>query len=119
MDFSKQRVSIEEARQTNMIDYLSKLGHEPAKVRGCDYWYLSPLREERTPSFKINRKLNRWYDHELGKGGNLIDFGILYNNCTVREFLHQLSGNLSFQKPLVKHSHEQAESDVESKIKIL
>lgn len=119
MNFSKQRLSIEEARQTDMVDYLFKLGYEPTKVRGCDYWYLSPLREERTPSFKVNQKLNRWYDHGLGKGGNIIDFAILYNNCTVGEFLHQLSGNLSFQKPLGKHLHEQAESDVESKIKIL
>ena len=119
MNFSKQRLSIEDARQTDMVNYLSKLGYEPAKVRGIDYWYLSPFREERTPSFKVNLKLNRWYDHGLGKGGNIIDFAILYNNCTVGEFLHQLSGNISFQKPLVKHSHEQAKSDVESKIKIL
>ena len=119
MSFSKQRLSVEEARRTDMVDYLSKLGYEPAKVRGIDYWYLSPLREERTASFKINRKLNRWYDHGLGKGGNIIDFAILYNNCTVGEFLHQLSGNLSFQKPLLKHLDEQTESDAESKIKIL
>ena len=119
MNFSKQRVSIEEARQTDMVNYLSKLGYEPAKVRGIDYWYLSPLREERTPSFKVNRKLNRWYDHGLGKGGNIIDCAILYNNCTVGEFLHQLGGNLSFQKPLAHHLDEQAESSPESKIKIL
>jgi DNA primase len=119
MNFSKQRVSIEEARQTDMVDYLSKLGYEPANVRGIDYWYLSPLREERTPSFKINRKLNRWYDHGLGKGGNIIDFAILYNNGTVGEFLHQLRGNLSFQQPSVKYLDEQAESNAESKIKII
>lgn len=119
MNFSRQRHSIEEARQIDMVDYLSKLGHEPAKVRGNDYWYLSPLREERTPSFKINRKLNRWYDHGLGKGGNIIDFAILYNNCTVGEFLHQLNSNLSFQKPLVSHLDEKLESDAESKIKVL
>ncbi len=119
MNFSGQRLSIEEARQTDMVDYLSKLGYEPAKVKGIDYWYLSPLREERTPSFKINRKINRWYDHGLGKGGNIIDFAILYDNCTVGEFLRQLSGNLSFQQPLVKHLNKQAESNFESKIIIL
>ena len=119
MNFSKQRLSIEEARQIDMVDYLSKLGYEPAKVRGINYWYLSPLRNERTPSFKVSQKLNRWYDHGLGKGGNIIDFAILYNNCTVGEFLHQLSGNLSFQKPLVKHLDDHGESNAESKIKIL
>ncbi len=119
MNFREQRLSIEEARQTDMVEYLLKLGHEPAKIRGINYWYLSPLREERTPSFKINRKLNRWYDHGLGKGGNIIDFAILYNNCTVGEFLYQLSGNFSFQKPLVIHSHEQDTRNTESKINIL
>ena len=119
MNVSGQRFSIEEARQTDMVDYLSKLGYEPAKVRGIDYWYLSPLREERTPSFKINRKLNRWYDHGLGKGGNIIDFAILYNNCTVGEFLHQLSGNLSFQKPPFKQLDKQGDSEPKSKIIIL
>lgn len=118
MNFSKQRLSIEEARQTDMVDYLSKLGYEPTRIRGINYWYLSPLREERTPSFKVNRKLNRWYDHGLGKGGNIIDFAIAYNNCTIGEFLHLLSCNLSFQKPLIKQSDEQVES-TESKIKIL
>jgi len=119
MNVSGQRLSIEEARQTDLVDYLSKLGYEPAKVKGIDYWYLSPLREERTPSFKINRKLNRWYDHGLGKGGNIIDFAILYNNCTVGEFLHQLSRNLSFQKSPVKQLDKQADREPESKIIIL
>ena len=74
-----------------MIDYLSKLGYEPVKVRNCDYWYLSPLREEKTASFKVNKKLNRWYDHGLGKGGNIIDFGIAYHHCTIGELLQQFA----------------------------
>jgi len=119
MNFSKQRLSVEEARETDMVNYLSNLGHEPTKIRGNDYWYLSPLREEKTASFKVNRRLNRWYDHGLGKGGNIIDFAILYNNCTVGEFLHQLSGNLSLQQPFVKHLKKQADGDPESKVGIL
>ena len=93
MNFSGQKLSIEEARRADIVDYLAKLGHEPSKIKGSDYWYSSPLRNEKTPSFKVNRKLNRWYDHGLGKGGNIIDFAILYNNCTIGEFLRQLSGH--------------------------
>ncbi len=119
MNFSQQRLSIEEAKQIDIIDYLSKLGYEAVKIRNFDYWYLSPLRKEKIPSFKVSRKLNRWYDHGLGKGGNIIDFGILYNNCTVGEFLHQLSSNFSFQKPFVFHSCEQDRNNTESKINIL
>jgi len=109
MDFRNQGLSISEAKEMDMVNYLSALGHEPAKIRNNDYWYLSPLREEKTPSFKVNRKLNRWYDHGLGRGGNLIDFGIEYHHCTFGELLNKLSGNLSFQKPhaqMVKSVYE-------------
>jgi len=81
--------------------YLSKFGYEPAKVRKNDYWYLSPLRNENTPSFKIDRSINRWYDHGIGKGGNLVDFGILYFGCSVAELLEKLGGDFSFQQPII------------------
>ncbi len=57
-----------EARQIDMVDYLAKAGYQPQRIRDNDYWYHSPLRNERTPSFKVNRKINRWYDHGIGKG---------------------------------------------------
>lgn len=80
-----------EAKQIDLVDYLAALGHRPQKIRNKDYWYLSPLREEKTSSFKVNRSLNSWYDHRIGKGGNLIDFGIFYFNCTIRDLLQHLS----------------------------
>ncbi|TRW23803.1 DNA primase [Flavobacterium zepuense] len=80
------------AKQLDLVDYLSSLGHLPTKINGSDYWYHSPLREEKTPSFKVNRNLNVWYDHGEGKGGNLIDFGTVYFKCTANEFLQQLAG---------------------------
>ncbi len=87
MENSKNGVSLEEIREMDIVTYLANLGHEPTKVRNNDFWYLSPLRQETLPSFKVNRKINRWYDHGLGKGGNLIDFAILYQGCSVGEFL--------------------------------
>lgn len=119
MNFSKQMLSIEEARQIDIIDYLSKLGYAPAKVRNCDYWYLSPLRDEKTPSFKVNKKLNRWYDHGLGKGGNMIDFAIQFHNCTVGELLQKLSYVFSFHQPVIQQSTEPLKESEESKIKII
>ena len=74
-----------EAKQIDLVDYLAALGHQPQKIRNQDYWYLSPFRDEKTPSFKVNRSKNVWYDHGIGKGGNLIDFGIIYFNCSVSE----------------------------------
>jgi len=58
-----KKMSCEDARQIDFVDYLASLGYHPQKSRGADYWYLSPLREEKTPSFKVNRQKNLWYDH--------------------------------------------------------
>jgi hypothetical protein len=88
--------SLQELKQTDIVEYLEKLGHQPQKIRNNDYWYLSPLRDETQPSFKVNRKLNAWYDHGIGKGGNIIDFGILYHECNVSQLIKKLQDFLSF-----------------------
>ena len=58
-------MNCEQANQIDMVDYLSSLGFQPTSVRGNDYWYLSPLRDEKKASFKIQRSKNVWYDHVL------------------------------------------------------
>jgi hypothetical protein len=98
-----------EAKKIDMVDYLARAGHHPKRVRDNDYWYLSPLRNERTASFKINRKFNCWYDHGMGKGGNIIDFALLFHNCTISDWLHSLKGNfLGHEAPVnaVKESQK-------------
>jgi len=81
----------QKAKQINLVDYLAFLGYHPQKVHGPDYWYLSPFRGEKTPSFKVDHRRNLWYDHGDGKGGDLIDFGIRYHRCTVSQLLERLS----------------------------
>lgn len=111
-------MTIEKAKDIDLVDYLATLGHHPTKVSPPHYWYLSPLREERTPSFKVNRHLNRWYDFAEGKGGNLVDFGILYNHCSISELLQKLSGP---EIPLEKHliQAQQAADATQKPIEIL
>ena len=86
MNPTQTNISLQEIRDLDLVNYLASLGHEPRKIRGNDFWYLSPLRNERVPSFKVNRKINRWYDFGLGQGGNLIDFAIRYQGCSVGDF---------------------------------
>ncbi|HEU4788549.1 MAG TPA: toprim domain-containing protein [Flavobacterium sp.] len=117
MDFRKKRLSTEEAKKIDLTAYLSSLGHQPVEMRNVEYWYRSPLRNEQKPSFKVNQKLNLWFDHGLGKGGNLIDFGILYHHCSVRELLQKLDTDFSLQQPTLLPSYKSIET--ESKIKIL
>lgn len=86
-----EKLTCATAKQIDFVDFLASLGYEPSKIRNSDYWYQSPLRNEQTASFKVNRKLNVWYDHGLGKGGDLIDFGKEYFRCTTSELLQKLS----------------------------
>ncbi len=106
----KQKMTCEQVRDLDIVSYLAKLGYEPARIRGNDYWYRSPYRNENTPSFKVNRRKNRWYDFGEGKGGSLIDFGILYNNCTIGEFLDLVS-NDALPVNTIIHSSNAKEKD--------
>lgn len=90
-------------RDANAIpidQFLAARGIEPVKTRAHSKWYLSPLRTERTASFKVNTNLNTWYDFGIGVGGDLVNLGIRLTNTTVREFLLQLgSGDLHIIDP--------------------
>ena len=108
-------INCDEARQISIVDYLAECGVHPQYIRGFNHWYLSPLRAEKTPSFKINTKLNSWYDHGIGKGGNMIDLGVRLHHCTVKELLSKLSeGNhsLSFHQPVNRASQSEPEQKI-------
>lgn len=118
MNSNNKGFTCDQVKQMDMVDYLASLGHHPSMIRNSDYWYLSPLRTEKTASFKVNRKLNCWYDHGTGKGGNLVDFGILYHNCGVKELLQKFDNNFSFRQP-PQISIASEEDRPESHIKII
>ncbi|HVG16879.1 MAG TPA: toprim domain-containing protein [Chitinophagaceae bacterium] len=119
-----QHFSLQEAKLIGIVDYLKELGYEPRNIRNNDYWYLSPLRVEKEPSFKVNRISNVWYDHGLGKGGSLIDFGILYYNLSIKEVVEKLSTSLSFHQQTFTVQQPQANTQkaqeaLEPKIRVI
>ena len=65
-------MTIQDAKQIKLADYLQSLGYTPIKQQGRNLWYKSPLRNETDASFKVNTELNQWYDFGIGKGGNII-----------------------------------------------
>ena len=65
-------MSIEQAIQISLVDFLASMGFHPAIVRGYKLWYLSPFRAESKPSFKVNVEMNLWYDFGEGVGGGII-----------------------------------------------
>lgn len=65
-------MTIQEAKQISIADYLQSLGYMPVKQQGESLWYKSPFRQETEASFKVNTNRNLWFDYGLGKGGNII-----------------------------------------------
>lgn len=47
-----------------ITDFLQEHGHQPTSVRGNNWWYLSPLRDEHMASFKVDVSKNVWYDFD-------------------------------------------------------
>ncbi|MGC9355881.1 MAG: toprim domain-containing protein [Mariniphaga sp.] len=84
----KQKLQCRAARDISITGFLKKSGFSPVRENQNSAWYLSPIRNEKKASFKVSKILNRWYDHGIGKGGNIIDLVIgMNNNCSVREAL--------------------------------
>ncbi len=76
---------LKEIKSIPLATFLSQLGHEPTARKGTRLWYKSPLRQEHTPSFKVETALNCWYDFGLGRGGNIIDLAAeMYQSTDLR-----------------------------------
>ncbi len=79
---------LKEIKSIPLADFLSQLGHKPTARKGTRLWYKSPLRQEQTPSFKVDTALNCWYDFGLGKGGNIIDLAAeIYRSTDLRNLM--------------------------------
>ena len=85
-------MEIQHIKQIAITDYLQQQGYAPARVQGIHYWYYSPLRNERTPSFKVNTERNQWYDFGSGEHGDIIDLVCALHRCTISEAIRLLSG---------------------------
>jgi hypothetical protein len=67
-------MNIHDANRISIPEILSKLNLEPKKSQNTKSWYLSPFRSEKTASFQVDLKNNRWYDYGEGFGGDVVDF---------------------------------------------
>lgn len=73
--------TIQAIKCLSIRDYLAQRGLHPTKDNPRYGFYLSPLREERTPSFKVDYMQNLWYDFGLGVGGSIIDLVMQLERC--------------------------------------
>lgn len=86
-------MNISQAKLIDLVQFLEKEGCKSVKDKGHVHWYLSPIRSEDTPSFKVDSRRNEWYDYGLGKGGDILDLvQEMYNVRTASDALAVLSG---------------------------
>lgn len=81
-----------QAKTIKITDFLSSLDFNPVKTNTRESWYLSPLSNEKTASFKVNHILNAFYCFSTGQGGTIIDLVMLMYSCNLKEALDILSG---------------------------
>ncbi len=89
------RLSCERARAFPIEKALANLGHFPTTTNDKEAWFLSPFRSETQASFKVSKRLNRWYDHGEGIGGNVIDLICRIQHCTVSDALRTIGDDNS------------------------
>jgi DNA primase len=80
----------QEAKKLSMPQLLARLGHQPVNTSGQKFWYRSPLRSEITPSFCVEPgRQVAWIfsDHGLNVKGNILDFVMHYQHCSLQQAL--------------------------------
>ena len=67
--------------RADLLQYISQYSEFELRNDG-EYWGLSPLKPENTPSFSINIEKQRFFDFASGRGGNILEFIQEYENCS-------------------------------------
>ena len=86
--------NIRQIKQISIRAYLAEQGLHPVKDNPRYGLYLSPLREEHSPSFKVDYMQNLWYDFGLGTGGSIIDLIMRLEQCDAGEAMRRLERHI-------------------------
>lgn len=80
-------MNAKQAKEIQLIDLLARLGVEPDYIYTKNWWYKSPIRNERRASLRVNLELNTWCDQGNKTGGTIIDFVMELEDCGVGKAL--------------------------------
>lgn len=80
-------------------EYLLRRGLQPHHETATHGMFLSPLREERTPSFSVRYDKGLWYDFGLGEGGTLLQLVMRLEGCGMAEAIRRLRKGAADEAP--------------------
>lgn len=72
----------------DMVEYISQ--YVDLEPKGRELWGKSCFNEERTPSFSVDPEKKFFFDFSAGFGGNLVDFVMAHDHCTVAQAINKL-----------------------------
>ena len=85
-------MNIADIKQIDIVDYLRVIGIHPTKESDFSAWYHAPYRDDRTPSFKVNKHRNIWFDFGNGKSGDIIDLAcLIYRTMDIPKVLRMIA----------------------------
>lgn len=88
----------------DILEYISQ--YTEFTEKNGEYWALSPIKDEKTPSFSVRKETNSFYDFSSGIGGNVLTFIRYYDKCGYAEAIEKLKnysgvdGNVVTRKKL-------------------
>ena len=109
-------MTYQEANSISIKDYLESLGILPVVDKLYYGMYHSPLRQDDTPSFKVDYGVNLWCDFGTGEGGSLIDLVMKQYGCNAYGAISRLeqdyysANTFSFQGKNIPEKDEKAEA---------
>lgn len=80
-------------------EYLLRRGLQPHRETATHGMFLSPLREEHTPSFSVRYDKGLWYDFGLGEGGTLVQLVMRLEGCGLAEAIRRLRKGAADEVP--------------------
>ncbi len=85
----------------DILEYISQYADFTEK--NGEYWALSPLKNENTPSFSVRKEDNSFYDFSSGIGGNVLTFTRFYFKCGYAEAIQKLKEYAGFNGEIKSH----------------
>lgn len=107
-------MNLDRIKRISIRSYLAQRGIAPKTERPGYSMYLSPLREERTASFKVDWHTNLWHDFGIGEGGSIIDLVVWMENCSVGEAITRLEDSHSLPEIIKQPAPEKCRIEIRS-----
>lgn len=85
----------------DILEYISQ--YTEFIEKNGEYWALSPLKEENTPSFSVRKETNSFYDFSSGVGGNVLTFIRYFNKCGYNEAIEKLKEFSGYNGEFTQH----------------